>query len=462
MEVPHSRTSLGSLTQDSPQALPISSVPLSDISSIYATYVDDAPFNLFEKDGEPLLLKQSRRGNSPYVRRLDRSFDTFISSIPPTQFFNAPQKLEEWKSRVKSHQSNSFSCTTNLLYAVLTFDHDKVSRDDSWTQYKEVNHFISHLKRVLSSHLKKRVDVRRFSVPEPHPHPGKPEYEGYAHLNLVVHLSEKVQVFPYIKVSAYGEESVTYRLKSRVGSVPKADIQLLNHLKAGFRLGNVDIQAISSIRKGYVRYGGKPINNGVLDLKYLIKYLVKSVDTPARREYYPVSLTAYSMLWWNHSRTYSSLSMSFVEAVKQSAPPLDLINNNDGGLTKTSRFTIACVVSSKCSFHGSWRKPAGMTFPEWKDKLRPYLHNLIVEEDFRSSETRTNPVVVHNLQSVKSEPPVRHDFPGLHNTLISELHSHYAYLQSINQNDKYNLPCEYSDCSKCPNLHVCCDGKSSS
>jgi hypothetical protein len=478
MEATLSQPSLGNVTQScSPQALPISSpVPLDYIESSYCTWLDSAPYNLFEKDGQPLLLKQSRRGNSPYVRKLDRSFDTFISSIPRVQFFNAPEKIAEWKLLYRSHQSSKFSCTTNMLYGVLTFDHTKVSRDDSWKQYKEINHFISHVVRVLSSHVGHPVRVNRFIVPEPHPHPSKPEYAGYAHINIVLLLSEPVQIFPHIKTDEYDNETITWRIKSHAGSHSKADIDFLNHIKAGFRLGNLDIQAISSIKKGYTQYHGKPVNNGVLDLKYLIKYLCKSVDSPAKRSYYPVTLTAYSMLTWTRSRTYSSLSMTFVEAVKQSCP-LDLINNNDAGLTKTVYSFLTFSVPSKCRYIGHLTRPSDLTFPEWRDKLRPLVHSLNEDEEMRSWLTHHDPVVMSRLAAARAEDAElvllskasqaiqRANILSFRKSLRADLYSEFLVLQAINQSsdhDLFNLPCSLSDCSRCPNLNSSCPGKSDS
>jgi hypothetical protein len=142
--------------------------------------------------------------------------------------------------------------------------------------------------------------------------------------------------------------------------------------------------------------------------------------------------------------------MTFVDAVKQFSS-LDLINNNDGGLTKTTTE----ISASKCHYLGHLLKPPELSFPEWKDKLRNIIHTREDEEDFRSLETRTNPLVISRLRDEPRPAHVRAAHSELHAFIIQELHALYSHLQEANQNNEYSLPCVYSDCSKCANLLLC-------
>jgi len=372
------------------------SLPIDSVILQFLAWLSAAPYSCFERaDGVILLFKQARRGSGRYVRKLTYRFESFVYSIPDIAFFDAYDKLQSWKQLRARREAHRFLCKTPMFWAVRTFNHDKVSMHESWHQSEANNLYISNLKRVLSRYFGHPVRVQRIIIPEAH---HAPDSRGYAHYNDILLFSEFIPVFPYITIDKFGHEVVTWRIR---------DKRLWESLKGCWPSGFMDIQALCSIRKGYTTHRNHPVQNGSLSLLYLVKYLLKSIDSPAAQERYPVTLMTYSIEWFHGSRAFGSLPDSFIQSLKQlvAARPFDLINNMDVYPTKTESSISLVVRTPELVYVGHFHKLSDVPYPQFFDCIKESIRSRHADEAFRSC-CCSGGIVLANLQRAAYEDSI--------------------------------------------------------
>jgi hypothetical protein len=318
--LPSPHTRLGNSTQSSPQALPLSSVSLETIKSLYANFVDSKTFAILRSvdSGKIVSYQSKKRGNSPYVLDLDYKLTRHLHKLPSVVFFDADSKLEEYLKLKSAHVQSKFSCSTNMLFLVLSTSSKTIDMVGSWKLGGEINRVVSCVEKLF------HCRVVRWHTTETY---FKSSNKGWCHYNLILLLDKRVLVYP-----AFSEKSSNW--KWRVGSW--TDSRSTKNKIAGFwPYGWVDVQGVASTTAGYSSDRNHPVKNGVLSLPYLLKYTLKAVDSQASRESNPVSFLQFALQKFTNAKAYS-FSRSFQSMLLQmSETSHDLINNNASVITKT-------------------------------------------------------------------------------------------------------------------------------
>jgi hypothetical protein len=102
--------------------------------------------------------------------------------------------------------------------------------------------------------------------------------------------------------------------------------------------GTLDIQAVASITYGSSSERKAAISNGHLALSYLIKYLLKNIDSPENRLQYDITFEHFALLWATHRRAFS-LTKKFNERLREMAEEkvVDLITIRTEKISKTAK-----------------------------------------------------------------------------------------------------------------------------
>lgn len=357
MEALHSQARLGNTTQCSPQALPISPVSPETIKQTYSAYLDAPIFNVFHPANDPSQItyrKRKLRGDFSYVSNLETKIETFVHDLYAVKFFDPIPALESYLQLHKSHDTHLNKTISPMLYIVATYDPKKTSLEKSYQSCcDDVNLFVSRVSKSIlkdSSGKPIKIKILRFFIRESHK-------SGMCHLNIVLLLEKPIHVFPYQKTNPDGELETTWRIQNKV---------IWNKIKSCWSHGFIDIQAVSSIIYGSSSERKSAISNGALSLKYLTKYLLKSVSRSSDRDKYPMSFLQYSMLWWTRMRAFS-LPESFNARLQELVAEFhfDLIKYTTYAITKT-----AVTVSRPKSCFAGRISFNPMQFPERFDRWK--------------------------------------------------------------------------------------------
>lgn len=338
----HEEPSAGNCTQSSPRAAPYSS--LETIQSAYAYFVDSKTFAILRSvnSGRIVSYQSKKRGNSPYVLDLDYKLTRHLHKLPSVVFFDADSKLEEYLKLKKSHVQSKFSCSTNMLFCVLSTSNNPkyakkpVGMADSWKLCGEINRVVSCIERLF------HCPVVRWHTTETY---FKSSNKGWCHYNLILLLDKAVPVYP-----AFSEKSSSW--KWRVGSWTDSRTTK-NKIASYWPFGWIDVQGVASTTAGYSSDRNHPVKNGVLSLPYLLKYTLKAVDSQASRESNPVSFLQFAMQKFTNTKAYS-FSRSFKPMLlRLSETSHDLINNTTSVISKTCLIIPREKFVFVCSSH-SW------------------------------------------------------------------------------------------------------------
>jgi len=241
-----------------PRQIPEVPDPVSTITRAYIIWLRDERYILFQniKTGEIFSLPAAKRGNSVYANRVRDRFDVLKFALPNQTYFDPDF----------SHRG---ARSTPLLFVTLTYNPNRCSLDEAWTNLpKDYNRWMSRLRKEFPT-----AKIGALRGNEAHK-------SGYPHIHAQIAFSKALPVKRHTNRGGTNTWRIPYGLKEKIA-------RCWSH-------GYVDVVAM---------------HNSTTAISYIAKYVTKGLVVPVDSVEDPgfdnKALTALSIQWAKGMRAFS-------------------------------------------------------------------------------------------------------------------------------------------------------------
>lgn len=297
-----------------------------------------------KETGEIFFRTARKRGNRSYANHTLGKFETYASTLPMTRLFDPNKK----------HSVQS----TSLLEMTLTVDASKYTKCEAWSMmYSELNSFTARFSQMFKTSICK---IRITESTE----------KGYPHIHLVALSLNKDFTVQWHTNIKHNKGRSSWRMSSYKQK------QAIDRLWVP---GTIDIVPISLVLPYGTDYyddenNAKSNCDTVLDLDYLLKYLIKDVTTcdPGSK-----AIQTLCNAWIMRMRNYhiSPQLTAKLKSVSQLKQP-DLILNHTNKSKLDSKYALAGIFPScrkRCGeLNGGKPPPSCQHWQENKDNDSGY------------------------------------------------------------------------------------------